>query len=99
MIHYSCDLCGREIREERYTAKIEVAAAFDPDELTEEDLDTDHLDQIAESLAEMETTGDFDLEETGPRNFEFDLCPNCCRRFLKAPLGPARPTRLNYSQN
>ncbi|SFH83436.1 hypothetical protein [Planctomicrobium piriforme] len=100
MIHYSCDLCGRSIRDQRYTAKIEVAAAFDPEELTEEDLEVDHLEQIAETLADMESTADFELEETGPKNFQFDMCPTCARKYLKAPLGAPRTTaRANFSQN
>lgn len=99
MIHYTCDGCGRSLKDERYVAKIEVAAAFDPDEVTPEDLDGDHLEQIAASIAEMETTGDFELEETGPQSLQFDLCSNCCRRFLAAPLGPAPRRQPRYSQN
>ncbi|WP_437201303.1 hypothetical protein [Planctomicrobium sp. SH664] len=99
MIHYTCDLCGRSIREQRYTAKIEVAAMFDPEELTEEDLSADHLEQIAETIAEMESTGDFELEDTGPKTFQFDLCASCCKSFVKSPLGPVKPSRLKYSKN
>lgn len=99
MIHYTCDLCGRSIREERYTAKIEVSAAFDPEELSEEDLDADHLEQIADAIAQMESTGDFELEDTGPKTFAYDLCPSCCRRFLQSPLGPIRTARVDYSKN
>lgn len=100
MIHYTCDLCGRSIQDERYTAKIEVSAAFDPDEITEEHLDGDHLQQIAEAIEEMDSTDEFDLEETGPKQFQYDLCQHCCRRFIKAPLRPPAPAlRLNYSEN
>ncbi len=99
MVHYTCDLCGRSIREERFVAKIEVAAAFDPEELTDEDLSVDHLEHIAETIAELENTGDFALDETGPKTFQFDLCPGCCRRFLQSPLGPVRAARVNYSKN
>lgn len=99
MIHYTCDLCGRSIQDERYVAKIEVSAAFDPDELTEDDLVEDHLQQIADTIEEMETTGEFELEETGPKLFQYDLCHSCCRRYLKSPLQPAPALRLNYSDN
>lgn len=99
MIHYTCDLCGRSIREERFIARIEVAAAFDPDQLTEEDLEADHLEQIADAIAQMDSTGDFDLDDQGPRTMQFDLCPSCCQRYLQAPLGPGRATRMNYSKN
>lgn len=99
MVHYTCDRCGRSIREERFVAKIEVAAAFDPEELTAEDFDADHLAQISDALDAIENTGDFELEETGPRTLQLDLCPVCCRAFLASPLGKSRPGRVNYSQN
>jgi len=100
MIHYSCDMCGRSIREQRYSAKIEVAAEFDPDELTEEDLEGDHLAMISEALDEMESTADFELADSGPKQFHFDLCADCARRYVKSPLKSERSaTRVKYSQN
>lgn len=99
MMHFTCDRCGCSIHEERFIARIEVVAAFDPEEITEEDLNEDHLEQIADAIAAMESTGDFDLDPDGPRKMQFDLCPNCCRRFLKSPLGTAPTVRLNFSQN
>ncbi|WP_437191764.1 hypothetical protein [Planctomicrobium sp. SH527] len=100
MIHYSCDMCGRSIREERYAVKIEVAAAFDPDEITESDLDVDHLQQIAATLDELESTADFNLPDTGPKLMQFDLCAHCVGRYVKSPLSAKRSgIRPNYSQN
>ena len=99
MLHFTCDLCGRSIDQERYIARIEVAPAFDPDQVTEEDLDADHLEEIAESLAELESTGDFELEDFGPKKFRFDLCPHCWKRYQKDPLGRDSLRRLNFSQN
>lgn len=100
MIHYSCDLCGRSMGQEHFVAKIKVAPAFDPEQLTEEELDVDHLEQIADAITAMETTGDFQPDECLERDFQFELCPTCYSKFIKAPLGPARPAvRLNYSQN
>ncbi len=99
MVHHSCDLCGRVIHEERFVAKIEVAAAFDPDELTEADLDIDHLEEVAAQIESLESTGEFVLEETGPRFFEYDLCRSCCQQYLKSPITPQKRTRLNFSQN
>jgi hypothetical protein len=99
MLHFTCDLCGRSIDQERYITRIEVAPAFDPDQVTEEDLDADHLEEIAESLAELESTGDFELEDFGPKKFRFDLCPHCWKRYLKDPLGRDSLRRLNFSQN
>lgn len=80
-------------------ARIEVAAAFDPEELTEADLDADHLAEISETLDAMENTSEFEIAETGPKTMQYDLCSHCCRSFLASPLGKSRPVRANYSQN
>ena len=83
MVHFTCDRCGRVIRSERYVARIEVAAAFDPEELTSDDLDPDHLEKIAEALDALGNTGEFELEDTGPKIMQLDLCEPCCRAFVK----------------
>lgn len=99
MLHFTCDLCGRSIDHERYIARVEVSPAFDPDEVNPEDLDTDHLESIADSLAELETTGDFDVGDCEPQKFRFDLCPHCWARYTRDPLGRETQRRLNFSQN
>ena len=99
MIHYSCDLCGGSLGKERYEAKIEVAPSFDPDELTEEDLNTDHLQQIADEISLMDSTGEFKLEETGVQKLKLDFCPSCAKRFLKSPLNLAPASRVTFSKN
>ncbi len=99
MMQFSCDLCGRVIQRERFEAKLELTAAFDPDEITPEDLDSDHLQAIAASLEELDHTGEFEVEQTGPRKFRFDLCGACARRFAKDPLGREALRRVNFSRN
>ncbi len=99
MIHYSCDLCGKKIRDERYTVKVEIAPAVDPDELTAADLDVDHLQMIAEEISAMESTADFALPETGPQQLQFDLCARCCHTYARSPLGRLAPTRPDFSHN
>jgi uncharacterized protein YlaI len=99
MKHYTCDLCGRPISEERYTARIEIAAAFDPDTLPVASPDDDSLEQIADEIEALDDTGQFDLPETGPRQFEFDLCPACQRRLVRDPLNRAAKKQLNFSPN
>src|SRR5947209_8157413 len=57
MLHFTCDLCGKELQlheDHRYVVKIEVFAAHDPRELTEADLDDDHMEAVSELLREME---------------------------------------------
>jgi hypothetical protein len=99
MLHFSCDLCGSQLDDQRYVVKLEVYPAFDPDELTESDLDADHLAEVAEIIQEMEATGNTELEDCGPKTFRFDLCPRCHKKFLKDPLGRDAFRRLNFSEN
>ena len=58
MLHHTCDLCGQIIEEKRFVTRVEVYPAFDPDEITEEDLDRDNLSEISEMLADMALTGE-----------------------------------------
>jgi len=86
--------------QQHFVAKIEVAPAFDPEQITEEDLDADHLEFIADLIATSGPSTAEDFSEVAPRKFQFELCPTCSRNYLQAPLGPARSsTRLKYSQN
>jgi hypothetical protein len=99
MVHFSCDLCGRTIPRERYEAKIVLSVAFDPEEITSEDLDADNLALVADSLAELSDTGEFELDQTGPKEFHFDLCAHCARKFAQDPLARKTARQLNFSQN
>lgn len=98
MLHFSCDICGQPLGKERYVARLEVYPAHDPEEIDEADLDADHLQELAEMLSDVEETG-YDLEETGPKQFRFDLCPDCHPRFVADPLSRERLQRLKYSDN
>jgi len=99
MLHFTCDLCGRELGDHRFVARVEVYPAFDPDEICEEDLDADHLQALSEDIAEMELSGDFEVEDCSPEELRFDLCADCRRRFLKDPLGRDPLRRLDFSEN
>lgn len=98
MLHYSCDLCGLQLKDDRYVARIEVSPAFDPEEITEDDLDTDNMQHVADMIAHMEATGENLIEDCEPHKLRFDLCTECRKRFLKDPLGRSR-SRLNFSEN
>src|ERR1043166_9169294 len=57
MLHVTCDLCGKVLRpgdDQHFVVKVEVYAAQDPAEITEADLDDDHMEAIGELLREME---------------------------------------------
>ena len=99
MLHFSCDLCGQHLGERRFVVKLEVFAAFDPEEIAEEDLETDHLQDISAMIEEMEQTGENPADDCGPKKFRFDLCPHCQKKFLQDPLGREATKRLNFSKN
>ncbi len=101
MLHFSCDICGKDLPDEaaRYVVKMEAFAATDPAQLTEDDLNADHVEEMAQILSEME-----DGEE-GPellptcKKLRFDLCPVCFRKFVKDPLGRDAASRFDFSEN
>ena len=98
MLHFSCDMCGRPLSDERFVAHIEIRPAFDPDEIKEADLDVDHLQQVAEIIEDNETNGD-DTAGSEPKQFRFDLCHECLQRYAQDPLGRESVRRLNFSEN
>jgi hypothetical protein len=83
----------------RFVVKLEVYPAFDPEEIDEEDLDSDHLQEISEILEEMEITGKSQLDDQESKEFRFDLCPHCQKKFVRDPLGRDALRRLNFSEN
>ena len=99
MLHFTCDLCGQQLDDRRYVARLEVFPAFDPEEIEEEDLTADHLQAVSKIIEEMETTGGHYSDECGSKEFRFDLCPDCHRRYVRDPLGRDKIRRLNFSEN
>jgi hypothetical protein len=104
MLHITCDLCGKELRpgeDHRYVVKIEVFAAHDPNEITEADLDDDHMEAVSELLQEMEDSlADPDSLEPPHQHFRFDLCPECRKKFVQNPLSrEAAAQKFGFSEN
>lgn len=99
MLHFTCDVCGQRLGDSRYVVKLEVYPAFDPEEVTDAQLDADSLQEVADLLEEQEATGALELEDCGTKSFRFDLCPHCRSRFVKDPLGRDALRRLNFSKN
>jgi hypothetical protein len=101
MLRIICDGCGKELRagEDHYVVKIEVFAAHDPAELTEADLDDDHLEAVGELLREMEDDGAADGLEPTTHQLRYDLCPNCRTRYLRDPLSKEGNQKLHFSEN
>jgi hypothetical protein len=89
MLHVTCDLCGRDLQggQDHYVVKIQVFAARDPGQLTEADLDADHMEEVSELLRELEEGVAAGHESEPPsRRLRYDLCPDCRARFLRDPL-------------
>lgn len=102
MMHYSCDFCGKDMTPdgtERYVLKMEAFAAADPAELTDDDLETDHVEEMARLLCEMEEADEEpDLLPTC-KKMRFDLCSACFRKFVNDPLGRESASKFDFSPN
>jgi hypothetical protein len=102
MVHFTCDLCGKDLTasgDPRYVVKIEAYAGFDPNQITEDDLDEDHMEAVSELLQRDETVSSEDLTTPVHKGFRFDLCPTCHHKFLKDPLGKEFLRSFDFSKN
>ena len=103
MLHFSCDICGKDLANSsrgRFVVKLDAFAANDPTELMEEDTDADQVEEMARLLTEQEENGD-DMEEPVPvcKKMQFDLCKFCYRKFVADPLGRESITKFDFSEN
>ena len=89
MDRLTCDRCGNGLLLDA-PVRIEVKSAYDPLELTDEDLKkaSETLKEAAEAVRSL--SADEAMDEVY-REFRFDLCRTCQKAFLKSPLGP-RPS-------
>ena len=102
MLHISCDLCGKDILpgdKQRYVVKIEVFAAHDPAELTEEDLEEDHMEAVSQMIREMEDSDDIEPLPPACKKLRYDLCPDCQKKFLRDPLNKEANQKFDFSEN
>lgn len=89
MVVLTCDMCGKVLladEDVRYIARIEVFAAYDPMEITSADLAKDHEDEMRRLLEQTAGKDAEELEAEVYKQFRFDLCPACQRKYVKAPL-------------
>jgi len=94
-VFYTCDMCGEQMqggRDLHYVAKIQVYAGADPLEFTAEELKANIREKIRRLLEQMEDMDARELEESVYREFRFDLCPRCWRRYVEDPLPRWSPT-------
>lgn len=103
MLHVTCDLCGKELdlgHHSSYVVKIEVFAANDPTEITEADLEEDHVEAVSQILRDMDDSGeDPDLIEPTYKHYRYDLCSDCRSKFVRDPLGKEGAQKLHFSEN
>jgi hypothetical protein len=101
MLHVTCDGCGKGLRpgDDHHVLKIEVFASHDPAELTEADLDDDHMEAVAELLRQMEENNESVPIEPASCNRRYDLCTDCRKRFLRDPLGRETAQKFHFSKN
>jgi hypothetical protein len=88
MLHITCDLCGAELRsgQDHYVVKIEVFARHDPAQLTEADLEEDHMEAVSQLLRELEDDQAAEAVQPTRHYLRYDLCPECRQRYLDNPL-------------
>jgi hypothetical protein len=102
MQRFTCDLCGMEIRTSdapRYVVRIEVYAAHDPAQLTEEDLDEDHLEAVGQQIRDIEEGLETPDLDDPHKNFRFDLCPACRKKYVRDPLAKDISQKFDFSEN
>ena len=102
MVHFTCDLCGKDLTasgDPRFVVKIAAYAGFDPTEITEDDLDDDHMEAVAEILQRDEGLSSEELDAQLYKGFRYDLCPACHERFIKDPLNRELLRSLDFSEN
>ena len=102
MVHFTCDLCGRDLTasaDPRFVVKIEVSPGFDPNQIREDDLDDDPMEAVADLLRRDETQEPEDLAAQTAKGFRFDLCPKCRVKFVNDPLGRETVRLFDFSEN
>ncbi len=99
MLHYSCDFCGKHLDDKRYVAKLNVFPAYDPEKISEEDLDVDNLQAVANKINESSQGSPLIDDQNLAKDFRFDLCSGCYLKLVKDPLGQERLHQFDFSEN
>lgn len=92
MVTRICDRCGQPIETGalRYVAKIQVFAAYDPLEISFEDLTRDYSTEIKRILEECKDLTEEELMRGVYVDFAFDLCPACQKAYVRDPMPVAK---------
>jgi len=100
MVHYTCDRCGQPLADQRFIVTLEILPAPGTGELTDADLDADHLQQVAEMLEELNPTeAAAGMDPYIPHRKQYDLCGACRQAYVRDPLGRGPNRRFKFSGN
>lgn len=88
-LNVACDRCGKGLLIDsnvRYEVTIEVKAAYDPMELTEDDLDQDLDSKIDETIEELKELSEQEANDQVYKKMTFHLCPACQKEYIDDPI-------------
>ncbi len=88
-LNIACDRCGKGLLIDsnvRYEVTIEVKAAYDPMELTGEDLEKDLDEELQKTIDRLEGVSEEEAKEQVYKKMTFHLCPSCQREYIEEPL-------------
>ena len=92
-----CEMCGKTLlvdEDVRYIIDIRVYAAYDPMEITEEDLQKDHIAEMQRIIEILEKRDPQEVQDEVFKQMVFHICPDCRKRYLKTPLpSPPNPEK------
>ncbi|HRU05548.1 MAG TPA: hypothetical protein P5137_07210 [Candidatus Brocadiia bacterium] len=86
----TCDRCGKILlvdEDVRYKVRIEVFAAYDPMEVTQDDLARDNRAEMLRLVRALRGLDPERAQDSVHRQMEFEICPACQRAYLADPLG------------
>jgi hypothetical protein len=93
MDRLTCDRCGNGLLLDapvRYEVRIEVKSAYDPMELTDEDLEKAG-DEMKKAVDALRNVSAEDAMDEVYKEFRFDLCRTCQKTYIQGPLPPSKP--------
>ena len=85
----SCDRCGKSLlidEEVRYQVKVVVQAAYDPMEISAEDLQGTGPESWKSLIKSLENLSAEEAQDQVYREIRFDLCPPCQKIYLTNPI-------------
>ena len=85
----SCDRCDKSLlidEDVRYEVRIVVQAAYDPMEITSQQLAETRPVDWKNLVEHLEKMTEDEMQDQVYRELRFDLCPGCQKDYLREPL-------------